>query len=140
MLEDIARLPRVQARTLGELRLYAPEMLAHLDVMLSTHPKMESHPLPIGVVERRHVHRALLDELVEILASGDWACLLKWIAQTLTDKRKLGYSLEHWRIKLECWRQLIDSHLSPEAAREIHPLITWTLDHLEDLAENGEAA
>ena len=140
MLEDIARLPRVQARTLGELRLYGPQMLAHFDVMLTAHPEIENHPLPVGVVERRHLHHALLDELVNILASGNWSRLLRWIIQTLADEKKSGYTLKHWRIKFECWRQLVDSHLSPEAACEIPPLITWTLDHLEDLAENGEAA
>jgi hypothetical protein len=137
MTSDVSHLHRASPQALGELRLYGPQMLAHLDVTLSFHPALETNPLPIGPVARRQLHRELFEEILDVFARGDMARIIPWSVRTLAEQRTVGFTAEHWRIQLECWLTVIDIHLSPEAAQEIRPLFEWLSVNLADLADQA---
>lgn len=135
LLADLARLPQVSPEILSEIELMTPQMLAHLDAMLTHHPELAALPMPRGPLDCRRTLRQIASGFLAALHSGHGVRLIAWAGHTLATQRAMGFLPEHWRIEIECTLSLIDQNLSPEAAAALRPLLVWILRHLGALEE-----
>ncbi|MBN1477782.1 hypothetical protein JXA47_13600 [Candidatus Sumerlaeota bacterium] len=142
MIAEMARFLPLSRGALAELSLMGPLMTNHVDVMLAHHPELRQNPLPLGSHTRRLLQARSLAELLDTLAGGDPRKTLVVFVQLLARRHESGFTPQHWRLSLECWRLMIDSHLSPETAHEVRPLLLWLANSLDDLIRTacGEAA
>jgi hypothetical protein len=142
MIAELGSLLPLSRGSLAELSLMGPLMINHVDVMLTHHPELLQNPLPLEPRTRRVLQARSLAEIIDALDRDEPEGALDIFVQLLAKRRVTGFTPQHWRLSLECWRLLIDSHLSPETAHEVRPLLLWLTTSLEDLIQTacGKAA
>jgi hypothetical protein len=137
MTAEIARLLPLSRGTLAEMSLMGPLMINHVDVMLAHHPELRENPLPLEPRSRRVLQARSLAELLDALAQSDPRETLDIFVRLLARRRVTGFTPQHWRLGLECWRLMVDSHISPETAHEVRPLLMWLITSLDDLIQTA---